>query len=150
MEIVGDYNEILNINSDDPTINLFTLKDKYYAKVIECYDGDTITCILKFDTKFYKFKVRINGYDAPEMKPKKTIPEDTRKKIKAAACAVKKELENLILNKVIILHCEGFDKYGRILGTIKLNINDENTINDIMIKNPNNYEYHGGTKKQIL
>ena len=146
--IIGDHDELCNI--DPKNIDLFTLKDKYYAKVIDCYDGDTITCILKLDTKFYKFKVRLDGYDAPEMKPSKTISAEVRDKIKIAACAVKKQLEELVLNKVIVLHCNGFDKYGRILGVLKLTDNDTQTINDIMIKNSNNYEYHGGTKKQIF
>lgn len=149
-QINGNYDEICNINSSDSSIKLFTLKDKYYAKIVECYDGDTLTCILKLDSCYYKFKVRLDGYDAPEMKPSKKIDPDLRTKIKTAATSVKKDLENLVLNKVVILQCNGFDKYGRILGVIKLTDNDSVSVNEIMTKNPHNYEYHGGTKKQIL
>jgi endonuclease YncB( thermonuclease family) len=51
----------------------------------------------------------------------------------------------LILNKWVILECGNFDKYGRILGKIKINKNDKLYINDDMINK--GYGYFGGTKK---
>ena len=40
-----------------------------------------------------------------------------------------------------------FDKYGRLLGTVKLNHSDKKTVNDIMVEEGHGYPYYGGTKK---
>ena len=118
----------------------------HLAKVISCYDGDTFYCIFQCNGNYSKFKIRMYGYDSAEMKPSKSIPEDQRQEIKAKAIAAKHRLEELILNKNIYLFCKEFEKYGRILANVKLNLDDEKTINDIMVNEGHGYPYFGGTK----
>jgi endonuclease YncB( thermonuclease family) len=47
------------------------------------------------------------------------------------------------MNKIVYLECLGSDKYGRILGKIFLNKNDEKCVNDIIVET-------GLCKKYIL
>jgi endonuclease YncB( thermonuclease family) len=141
-----------NVNClEDCTINnidFFNFNDKIIeAKVIKCYDGDTIHCAFFFDNKYQKFIVRMLGYDSPEMKPKKKLyTEKERIAIKIKAVEARDRLSELIMDKTVILICKKFDKYGRILGDIKLFIDDDKTINQIMIEEKHGYEYYGGTK----
>ena len=143
MNIIESHLELNNYNDDLP---LFTLNDQIHlAKVVKCYDGDTIHCIFKHDGKYQKFNVRLYGYDSPEMKPPKSLPNRDIEMNKAKLA--KKRLEELLLNKNIYLFCGEFDKYGRLLATVKLNINDNKTINDMMIEEGHGYPYFGGTKQ---
>ena len=62
---------------DDSTIQYRTFENSILnCKVIEVYDGDTVTIITRLhETEPYaKYKLRLYGIDAPEMKPKKIIP----------------------------------------------------------------------------
>ena len=43
------------------------------CKVISVYDGDTITIAIRLEKTIYQAKVRMFGYDSPEMKPLKKI-----------------------------------------------------------------------------
>ena len=117
---------------------------KTYARVVDVYDGDTITIVMKHNKKLCKFKVRMYGYDAPEMKPSLSNPN--REREKEAAINAKNQLSSLILNKIVILECLQFDKYGRLLGNIYTmeNLN----VNEFMITNVLGcYIYNGETKK---
>ena len=67
--------------------------------MIKVYDGDTITIASKLpyeNSELYRFSVRLNGIDAPEIKGK---TEDE----KNAAHVSQKALEKLILHKNVIL-----------------------------------------------
>ena len=66
-------------------------------------DGDTI--IVDGD------KVRLEGIDAPEIRSK---DENERKK----AFKAKRRLEELFVNKDLIIESKGFDKYGRCLAYV--------------------------------
>ena len=110
------------------------------GNVIKVYDGDTITIASKLpydDSPLYRFSVRLNGIDAPEIKGK---TEDE----KTAAKASQKALENLILHKNVTLENIGTEKYGRILADVFYN---EINLNQWMLKNHYAVEYDGGTKK---
>jgi endonuclease YncB( thermonuclease family) len=107
--------------------------------VIKVYDGDTITIAAKLpypESELYRFQVRLNGIDAPEMK---THNEDE----KMAARISQKILENLILHKRVKLKNRQTEKYGRILADIYL---DDKCINQIMIDRRYAISYNGGTK----
>jgi endonuclease YncB( thermonuclease family) len=126
------------------------------------YDGDTITIVMMNGMKSYKYKVRMLGYDSPEMKPPKDDPN--REEIKKNALISKQVLENLILHKYVTMYFNGEDKYGRLLGTIfiyhienkscKKNIEKilcnlckkKINVNDWMVENGYGYHYEGGTK----
>ena len=44
-----------------------------YCKVLDIYDGDTITVGIILEKKPFRVKVRMFGYDSPEMKPRLNI-----------------------------------------------------------------------------
>ena len=108
--------------------------------VIKVYDGDTITIASKLpypESALYRFAVRLNGIDTPEIKGK---TEDEKKSAQAA----KHALENLILDKNVILKNIQTEKYGRILADVYLN---QLHLNQWMLDNKYAVPYDGGTKK---
>ena len=142
------------------------------GQVIKVYDGDTITIAAKLpynDSLLYRFSIRLNGIDSPEIKGSS---EDE----KAAAQVSKRALENLILHKYVVLKNQSTEKYGRILADVYI-IYDKNEklhnpstmlrmttdysqetsackqayvslhLNKWMLDNRYAVEYDGGTKK---
>jgi len=108
--------------------------------VIKVYDGDTITIATKLpypESPLYRFPVRLNGIDAPEIKGK---TEDE----KTAAKAAKHALENIILHRTVLLKNTQTEKYGRILADVYL---EELHLNKWMLDNRYAVPYDGGTKK---
>jgi endonuclease YncB( thermonuclease family) len=87
----------------------------HLVKVVSVYDGDTLTVSLIRNGKFIKQKVRMNGYDTPEIKPPLSKPEREKEIEKA-----KKAREDFISQhqEYMWLFCDGRDKYGRILGRL--------------------------------
>ena len=77
---------------------------KFYCKVVDVYDGDTITVIVCLNKSFYKYKVRMSGYDSPEMKPRLNNPN--RAAIIKEARRAKDVLSELILDKIVVLHVQ--------------------------------------------
>lgn len=78
---------------------------------VRVYDGDTCTVNLEpgpGEIRAYQWKIRLSGLDAPELKS-----HDPLEKAHAEAC--REMLRDLILNKYIVVVCEGFEKYGRLL-----------------------------------
>jgi endonuclease YncB( thermonuclease family) len=107
--------------------------------VVKVYDGDTITIISKLpyeESSFYKFSVRLNGIDCPEIKGE-TLQE------KQCAQLARDELSQLILNKEIILKNLKTEKYGRILADVYL---DDLHLNQYMLDKKLAVKYDGGTK----
>jgi endonuclease YncB( thermonuclease family) len=138
------------LNNLDDTIELFSLNGKNIrAKIVRVYDGDTCFAVFLLNKQPVKFKIRMDGYDSPEMKP--PLNQVNREKEIKEANKAKAELEKLVLNKVIDLECGKWDKYGRLLGKIYVNINNKKIyVNEYMIKNGFGYPYDGGTKKQFV
>lgn len=121
----------------------FTFADKVFtAKVIKVYDGDTITVALYVFGDYHKFSVRMDGYDTPEIKPKKGTPEEKAEEKKWGVRA-RDFLADMVMNKIVTLNCKDYDKYGRILGEVLL---DGKNINYIMIKDGYSRLYDGGHK----
>jgi micrococcal nuclease len=85
------------------------------AKVVDVYDGDTIKIVFTFSNKLYKFNCRIIGVDTPELRTK-------NKDEKKYGIHVRDKLREKILNKVVMVECGDFDKYGRLLIDIKDNL----------------------------
>jgi len=107
--------------------------------VIKVYDGDSITIAAYLPIEkspLFRFSVRLNGIDTPEIKGKN---EDE----KAAAKEARDALSNLILHKEVILKNVGTEKYGRILADVYLG---DLCINDWLIKENYAVKYDGGTK----
>ena len=120
--------------------------ESHLAKVVKCYDGDTMHCIFMHDNKYQKFNVRMYGYDTAEMRPSRSLPDEVRSDIKNRALLAKKRLQELILNKIVIVECLGFGKYGRLLANVRISEEDDRTVNQIMIDEGHGKEYFGGTK----
>ncbi len=110
--------------------------------VIKVYDGDTITLAAKLpyaESPLYKFSVRLNGIDTPEIKTK-----NAEEKQKALEC--KTELSRLCLNKQVQLQNVSTEKYGRILADVYC---DGVHLNQHMIEGGFAVAYDGGHKKSF-
>lgn len=110
------------------------------CKVIKVYDGDTITvaAFLKGDPECYKFQVRLNGIDSPEMR-------GSSENEKKHAIISRDALSEQILNKIIKLEIKGKEKYGRLLADVLYN---GKNMNEWMVQNGYAVKYDGGTKKR--
>lgn len=110
------------IQSDNTTPKYSFENTWFIGKCISVYDGDTFTMVTYLcdgtNTKLEprQVKVRCYGYDSPEMKPLLTTPN--REEVISNANKAKTYVERCILNKLIVVHCKGFDKYGRFLGDV--------------------------------
>ena len=131
-------------NTDTFTFDGSTKK----CKILKVYDGDTLWLSTVTFNKIYKMRIRMDGYDSPEMRPSRSL--ENRDEIKKKAIESKNFLKSLVANspeQLVYVKCGGFDKYGRLLGELYVNLEDEKSVNQQMIDNGHGYEYHGGTKK---
>jgi len=110
------------------------------CKVIKVYDGDTITvaAFLKGDPECYKFRVRLNGIDSPELR-------GSGENEKKHAVISRDALSSQILNKIITLDVKGNEKYGRVLADV---LHNGINMNEWMVQNGYAVKYDGGTKKR--
>lgn len=116
------------------------------GKVIKVYDCDTITIASNFpyspalpESKIiYRFNIRLNNIDAPEIK-------STNKDEKSIAQLAQKKLQDLILNKYVILKNTSNDKYGRILADVYI-AESGMCINTWVLQNRFGVVYNGGSK----
>ena len=109
--------------------------------VIKVYDGDTITIATKLpinNSPLYRFSIRLNGIDTPEIK---SVNEDE----KIAAIEVKNILTEMLVNKNVLLKNLQNEKYGRILADVYL---DDLCINEWLLRERLAVKYDGGTKNK--
>lgn len=113
--------------------------DIRYGIVSSVYDGDTITILgrVKYNPTVYKFSVRLNGIDCPEMRTENVAE-------KAVALVAKQYVVGAVLNKKVELRNLGLDKYGRLLAHVYI---DGRCINDELVEKHMAVKYDGGTKK---
>ena len=117
----------------------FNFDNKIFtAKCVKVYDGDTITAAFVVFGEYYKFNIRMNGYDSPEIKTK----DPTEKKWAKVARDL---LADTVLDKIVTLTCKDYDKYGRILGEIEI---DGINVNQMMIDSGYCRVYAGGHKNE--
>ena len=108
--------------------------------VIKVYDGDTITIAAKLPYKespMYRFSVRLNGIDCPEIKGE-TESE------KECAQIAKQLITDLALQKVVTLKNVQTEKYGRILADVYVG---DIHLNALLVEKKLAVKYDGGTKK---
>jgi endonuclease YncB( thermonuclease family) len=108
--------------------------------VVKVYDGDTITIVSKLPysgSPLYRFSVRLNGIDCPEIKGKDKCEKE-------CAQMAKLEMTELVLNKIVTLKNIGTEKYGRILADVYIN---DLHINQYMLDKRLAVSYDGGAKK---
>jgi len=109
------------------------------GKVIKVYDGDTITIASKMpydNSPLYRFHVRLNGIDTPEIKGK--TPDE-----KSVAKLAKDFVSSLVFQKKVSLENIQNDKYGRILADVYL---EGAHINTLLINERLAVKYDGGKK----
>ena len=115
-----------------------------YGKVIKVYDGDTITIACRIyngyslveSPELYRFPVRLNGIDSPEMKSH----HENEKKL---AHVSQEALSNLIFGKIVTLQNVSMEKYGRVLADVYLG---SLNVNQWMLEGGYAVKYDGGTK----
>ena len=113
------------------------------GRVIKVYDADTITIATKMPYKdcespLYRFSVRLNGIDTPEIKGNGVSAEE-----KEAAKKARDFVSNLILNKYVKLENIQREKYGRILADVYIG---DIHLNKLLIDEKYAVGYDGGTK----
>ena len=110
----------------------------YKARVIDVYDGDSITVIIElddFDMRI-KAKLRLLGINTPEIRTKD-------KREKAIGKEARDYLRELILDKEVLVDIIKKGKYGRHLSYVYYN---DIYINDLLIKKGYAKVYYGGKR----
>ena len=149
-------------NNETPFFSLKGLKT--YARVVNVIDGDTLTLIIPIFDDCFKFYVRLSGIDTCEihsnneenkekgLKAKYRVIEliCKNKKLTDIICITKKQIIEIFDKNVytVWIECEDFDKYGRLLAKVYLELKkkDVKTIGDILIEEKLAYKYEGNTK----
>lgn len=148
-------------------IQYFTLAGQTCeAKVVCCYDADTIRVVLVLAGELRKFNVRLKGIDTPEKRSKNelerkaaraahrallrlllgsehydsalgTLAKLTRKAVRAALGASR---------RTVTLKCGEFDKYGRLLAELETHGDDATSAQTALVGGGFAKLYDGGTK----
>ena len=138
----------------DKKVKKFTFEDEVkLAKCVNVYDGDTIQLVFPVQGTLYRWSCRLSGVDTPELRTR-------NKQEKMYGYQVRDALREKLSNKMVMVHCGEFDKYGRLLGQIYLKDDYEkqkgggdsddlqkNSINQWLIDNNYAFPYDGGSKK---
>lgn len=125
------------------------------ARVVDVYDGDTVTIVFYFQDHPIKDSFRMLGYDSPEMKPLKTIPN--RDLHIQAARVARKYLHDTIIDQIVWVHFVQEEKYGRLMGELFMIdphhpnyfTGKEKSINATMIQKGFGKPYNGGHKEDF-
>ena len=134
LNIDMEYLDKINYENTTPFVPPITI-----GTVVKVYDGDTFTIASKLPNTtepIYRFSVRLNGIDSPEIKGKTVIEKELAKVSRDA-------LSKLIFNKIVTLQNVTTEKYGRILADVYI---DELYVNHWMLENGYAIKYDGGTK----
>ena len=127
-------------NNETPFFSMKGLKT--YARVVNVIDGDTLTLIIPIFNECFKFYTRISGIDTCEihsgieenkekgLKAKYRVIEliCKDKKIKDIICITRKQIIEIFDKYVytVWIECEDFDKYGRLLAKVYLELKKNN------------------------
>lgn len=147
-----------NINSPEFTSILSNIYTK--ARLIDIYDGDTLTCIFSlYNDHYYKFNIRLNNIDTMEIKDSnienKKKAYEARDRILSLCCdnmlekeCSRKDIKNFLENNEIYIwvRCFNFDKYGRILADVYLTNKSKKSLSDILIEEKLANKYNGDKK----
>ena len=132
------------------------------AKIVDVYDADTVTVAFEIDGRLARFPVRISGLDTPEIRPSRSSPN---RALEVAAARrsrdalvsmftglpvtgrhTRRSIRNLLgaSERLVRLEPFGFDKYGRVLGDIRLS--DGMSVRDRLLSEGWARSYNGGTR----
>jgi len=119
-------------------IKKFTLLGNVWAYCNKVIDGDSIQVCFYIHNEIFRFSVRLDGIDTPELRSKNI-------KEKKFAKEIKKYLKSMIENDFVNLELLKFDKYGRILANVYYN---NESINKLLVDRGYAKIYSGGTKEK--
>jgi endonuclease YncB( thermonuclease family) len=145
------YHEQDLLNNSFSTLQKFTFSGIITkCKVVDVYDGDTVTIVFYHNDQPIKDTFRMYGYDSPEMKPLKTV-QNRDLHIQAAKIS-KNIMLNLTKDKILWVKFNNEEKYGRLMGGLYFQEPVNNTIksiNDYMIENGYGKAYKGEHKDEF-
>lgn len=158
---INELDILHNVDADKVMPRTFEGQTRL-AKIVDVYDGDTITIICKLDkTESYrKYKLRIAGVDAPEKKPLKSIAN--RELHIAAANKVTELLTAKLggIGAIVDVEFMQEEKFGRTMGTVwtieqtagctaQTTWHRKENINEWLIKNSLVNAYSGDKKSEF-
>jgi len=163
MDIKKATDEYEKIGTDVPEFSL--LGNNLYVRVVDVYDGDTLTVIIPVGGKYYRYHVRMIGIDTCEMKSRnqliKTRAIRARNTILKWICDPvcpdrinvterysSKDIPLILSERVYLvwIKCGNFEKFGRLLAAIYNNSEDEESFASRLIQCRLGYAYNGGSK----
>lgn len=110
----------------------------FRGKVIDVYDGDTMTIAILYYGDYVCVRCRLEGIDCPEIRTKNA--EEKEKGLKA-----RNYVKDLLLNRIVTMVCsDNKDKYDRVLARLILGRTD---ISQHLIENGYGKPYDGGRKQ---
>jgi endonuclease YncB( thermonuclease family) len=114
------------------------------CKVVDVYDGDTVTLIFPMYGKLVKHRCRLAGINCAEMRTRNPVEKEV-------ALKTKDFVEARTLNKIIYMKCGDWGNFGRLLGTLYLTKDDLDrgkSLNQAIIDRGLAYEYDGKSYKK--
>ena len=130
-----------NYNNKTP---LFSLEGTFVpGKIVDVYDGDTVKIVLELsiNSEYFRWNCRLSGINTPEIRTRNL-------KEKEFVLLVRDKLKERIEDKILLIKCGEFDKYGRLLVEIFENNGELFSINNWLIENKYAKPYDGGTKEE--
>jgi len=137
----------------------WTLEGKeFYSKILDIYDGDTITISIKINEQYHRMNCRLLNIDTPELRSSDENEKNAAKlarnhliflltKQKVNSEITRNAIRNICneFNPIFLIQCNKFDKYGRLLITI---LTSGTSINEKMIEDGFAGKYDGKTKAE--
>jgi endonuclease YncB( thermonuclease family) len=133
------------------------------VRVVDIYDGDTCTVVIKYNDEYFKHSVRLCGIDTCEMKSKDTVNKTnamlarnrlyelvTNSKLETKKTNyTRNEIRKLLNSNVYLCYIKikSLDKYGRFLANMYSDDKSVESFSDTMLKEKLAYSYDGGTKQ---
>lgn len=127
------------------------------AKVINVYDGDTLTVLYKYKKVYLKVKIRILGIDTPEKIVRKSKDEKKTKRDlleEQAGSKVANLVKRMLDGKEIYIRIDKFDKYGGRVNAIVYiqqggsKKDNWTTLHEYLIMKKYAMAYNGGKKEK--
>jgi endonuclease YncB( thermonuclease family) len=156
---IEEFQTFANSGIDTPYFSLAGMTTN--ARLVDVYDGDTITCVFPLFGTMYKFSVRLNGIDTCEMKANDSKVKENallgRQAVLDIVCenhglsldCKRKEVQVYLKDNIVIvwLSCLGFDKYGRLIAEVYKDESDlDCSLSTMLLVKNVAYSYNGGKK----
>jgi endonuclease YncB( thermonuclease family) len=150
----------------DDTTPEFSLNGiETYGRLVSVYDADTLTVVIPLENHFFKFSMRVDGIDSPEMKASNKEAKILARKARDRMVELctgehlrpsvndtdertkKKWIKDYLKKNVCLVYvrCKESDKYGRPLVDVSKDV-DSDFFSKFLLQEKLVYEYHGATK----